>query len=163
MSSAFLSDNVLGAPDGTGWCWHLKRNISLTPVQMASIFAGLSFITLVIGVAFYQFGASFVLPFSMIEITALSIAFVYNAIHANDYEKLVIKANEIYIESKIGFQVTHVEMVRSLTRVNSTQLCHELIEIKQGHFSSDFGRFIHINARLMLAKQISARLLTLPH
>ncbi len=159
MSNAYLTENVMGSHDGANWCWHLKRNISLTPAQMAGVFGSLSIITLLIGLAFYNFGASFILPFALVEILALSIAFVYNAIHANDYEKLILTDSEIQIESKIGFQFTQVQMVRSLTRVERTKLANELIELRQGQQSNYFGRFIHTSMRLLLAEQISKRMM----
>jgi uncharacterized membrane protein len=163
MSSAYLSENVMGSHDGANWCWHLKRNISLTPVQMAVVFGGLSMLTLLIGLAFYNFGASFVLPFAFVEVVALAVAFVYNAIHANDYEKLVLTDHEIQIESKVGFQFTQVQMVRSLTRIEHSKIANELIELKQGPQSNYFGQFIHTSMRLLLAEQISKRMMAKIH
>ena len=160
MSSAYLFDSVLGSHEGANWCWHLKRNISITPGQMAAIFSGLGLLTLLIGIAFYNFGASFILPFSLIEIAALTIAFVYNAIHANDYEKLVLTDREVQIERKIGFQVTQIHLMRSMTRVERSKLKNDLIELRQGQQSTDFGRFIHTNMRLLLAEQISKRMMS---
>lgn len=160
MNNSHLSDSVLGSHDGANWCWHLKRNISITPAQMAAIFIGLGLLTLLIGIAFYNLGASYILPFSLVEIAALSIAFVYNAIHANDYEKLVLTNSEVQIERKIGFQVTQIHLMRSLTRVERSKLKNELIELRQGQQSADFGRFIHTNMRLLLAEQISKRMIS---
>ena len=104
-------------------------------------------------------GASLILPFSMVEIAALSIAYVYNAIHANDYETLILSADLVQIERKIGLKLHQAQWVRSMTRVDQTKLTNTLIEIRQGKERTYFGRFVHVNLRLMLAKQISARLL----
>lgn len=160
MTSTYLSENILGSHDGNNWCWHLKRNISITPRQMAAIFIGLGLLTLLIGIAFYNLGASYILLFSLVEIAALSIAFVYNAIHANDYEKLVLTDSEVQIERKIGFQITQFHLVRSLTRVERSKLKNDLIELRQGQQTTDFGRFIHTNMRLLLAEQISKRMMS---
>ncbi|NDD02756.1 MAG: DUF2244 domain-containing protein, partial [Betaproteobacteria bacterium] len=42
----------------------------MAPLQLAKILAALALVTLIIGVAFLTFGASLILPFSLIEITA---------------------------------------------------------------------------------------------
>jgi uncharacterized membrane protein len=90
----------------------------------------------------------------------LTIAFVYNAIHANDYEKLVLTDSEVQIERKIGFQVTQIHLKRSKTRVERSKLKNDLIELRHGQQSADFGRFIHTNMRLLLAEQISKRMMS---
>lgn len=159
MDSGSSSANISGTPDGAGWRWHHKRNISISPGKLALIFAGIGFISLLIGLVFFWMGASLILPFSMVEIAALSIAYVYNAIHANDYETLILSADLVQIERKIGLKLHQAQWVRSMTRVDQTKLTNTLIEIRQGKERTYFGRFVHVNLRLMLAKQISARLL----
>ena len=62
---------------------------------------GLGFFSLFIGFMFYLAGATLILPFSFVEIAALLIAYFYNAVHANDYEKLTVEGNHIKIESKV--------------------------------------------------------------
>ena len=89
-----MTSLILGSFDGTSWSWHLKRNISISPAQMALIFTVLGLISLAIGAGFYMMGASLVLPFSLLEIAVLLIAYFYNAVHANDYEKLVMQATD---------------------------------------------------------------------
>jgi uncharacterized membrane protein len=73
-------ENILGQSQGAAWVWHLKRNISISPVTMAWIFMGLGFVSLLIGAGFYWLGATLVLPFSLVEIAVLVLAYVYNAI-----------------------------------------------------------------------------------
>jgi uncharacterized membrane protein len=70
-----VSENILGQSHGTAWVWHLKRNISISPVTMAWIFVGLGFVSLLIGTVFYLAGATLILPFSMVEIAALLLAY----------------------------------------------------------------------------------------
>lgn len=163
MSGDNLSVNILGTFDGACWRWHIKRNISMTPAQLALIFVGLGLLTLLIGAAFFWYGASLILPFSVLEIAALLIAYFYNAIHANDYEKLTITADAVQIERKIGLKLHQVQWMRSMTRIDKTALKNELIELRQGHQMAYFGQFVHINLRLLLAKQISVRMLSSVH
>jgi uncharacterized membrane protein len=159
MTSGHLSANILGTYDGSCWRWHIKRNISIAPAQLALIFVALGLLTLLIGTAFFWYGATLILPFSMLELAALLIAYFYNAIHANDYEKLTLTSDAVQIERKIGLKLHHVQLTRSMTRVDKTTLKNELIELRQGNQLAYFGQFIHVNLRLLLAKQISARML----
>jgi len=156
-----MSENVYGSYDGACWHWHLKRNISMTPGQLASIFAALGLVSLVIGTAFYWAGASFILPFSLIEIAALLMAFIYTVIHANDYEKLILSDNDVKIERKIGLKTSHAQLVRSLTRIDQRLHSNELIQLRQGNRSVYFGQFVHANLRPVLSKEIAARMV--PH
>lgn len=158
MNKTDMTSHILGSFDGTSWSWQLKRNISISPAQMALIFTVLGLISLAIGAGFYMLGASLVLPFSLLEIAVLLIAYIYNAIHANDYEKLVMQDSKIKIEQKNGFKTSYLELERSLTRVDKTLDKNALILIRQGQRTTHFGRFIHANLRPQLAQQISDRI-----
>ncbi|NBZ99611.1 MAG: DUF2244 domain-containing protein [Betaproteobacteria bacterium] len=102
--------------------------------------------------------ATFPWQFSLIEITALFVAFLYNLIHANDYETLVLSGNDLKIERKIGLQTHQVLWVRSLTRIEPRVHANELIQFRQGQESMSFGKFIHANSRPLLSQEIAARL-----
>lgn len=158
MTLDSVSENMMGINQGATWVWHLKRNISIAPSTMAFIFMGLGFVSLLIGFGFYLAGATLVLPFSLLEITALLLAYFYNAVHANDFEKLTVEGNAIKIESKIGFKVTELQLVRSLTRVDTKIHLNGLIQLRQGKTDTFFGRFVHANLRPLLAKKIAERL-----
>jgi uncharacterized membrane protein len=159
MNKPDMTSLVLGSFDGTSWSWHLKRNISISPTQMALIFTVLGLISLAIGAGFYMLGASLVLPFSLLEIAVLLIAYFYNAVHANDYEKLVLSEKNVAIETKIGFKTSHVQFSRSLTRIDRDLQKNALITFKHGNQSTLFGQFVHANLRPTLAKEISKRML----
>jgi uncharacterized membrane protein len=158
MTLDSVSENMMGINQGASWVWHLKRNISIAPSTMAFIFMGLGFVSLLIGFGFYLAGATLILPFSLLEITALLLAYFYNAVHANDFEKLTVEGNAIKIESKIGFKVTELQLVRSLTRVDTKLHLNGLIQLRQGKTDTFFGRFVHANLRPLLAKKIAERL-----
>jgi uncharacterized membrane protein len=155
--------NLQGHNDGAGWCWHLKRNVSISPAMLAMLFGGLGLVTLIIGSAFYWVGASLILPFSIVEVVALLVAYFYNAVHANDYERLTLTDSTIEIESKIGFHTRQVQLLRSMTRVDSEVHKNQLIQLRQGKQTTFFGQFVHANLRPELAQQISHRLLARFH
>lgn len=127
------------------------------------LFAGLGLVTLFIGGAFYWVGASLILPFSLIEVAALLMAYFYNAIHANDYEKLLVSESTIQIERKIGFHTSQVQLLRSMTRVDHSLEKNDLIQLRHGKQSMFFGRFVHANLRPELAQHISNRLMSRFH
>ena len=113
---------------------------------------------MLIGAGFYWLGATLVLPFSLVEIAVLLIAYIYNAIHANDYEKLTVEGNSLKIESKVGLKTSEMQFVRSLTRVDTLSHLNEMIQLRQGSVQAVFGKFVHANLRPLLAKKIAARL-----
>ena len=156
-----VSENILGQSHGAAWVWHLKRNISISPTTMAWFFIGLGFVSLFIGGAFYFAGATLILPFSLVEIAVLVVAYFYNAIHANDYEKLTVEGNSVKIENKVGLKISQMELVRSMTRVDTLSHLNEIIQLRQGSVHTFFGKFVHANLRPLLAKKISDRLQTL--
>ena len=156
-----VSENILGQSHGAAWVWHLKRNISISPTTMAWIFIGLGFVSLFIGGAFYFAGATLILPFSLVEIAVLVVAYFYNAIHANDYEKLTVEGNSVKIENKVGLKISQMELVRSMTRVDTLSHLNEIIQLRQGSVHTFFGKFVHANLRPLLAKKIADRLQTL--
>ena len=153
-----VTENILGHSHGAAWVWHLKRNISISPATMACIFIGLGLVSLLIGSGFYFAGATLVLPFSLVEIAVLVIAYFYNAIHANDYEKLTVEGNNVKIESKVGLKISQLQLVRSLTRVDTLSHLNEIIQLRQGSSHTFFGKFVHANLRPLLAKKIADRL-----
>jgi len=80
----------------------------------------LGIISIVIGVIFYSIGATLILPFSFVEVFALATAYFYNALHANDYERLKVDSRIVYFESKYGRSFREENYLRSLTRVTGT-------------------------------------------
>jgi uncharacterized membrane protein len=66
---------------------HRKRNCSISPAALATVFALLATATLAIGVAFAAFGAWLVLPFAGLEALLLAGAFLATARRNEDLMK----------------------------------------------------------------------------
>lgn len=109
--------------------------------------------TIVIGVIFYSIGATLILPFSFVEVFALATAYFYNALHANDYERLKVDSRVVYFESKYGRSFREENFLRSLTRVLPNDN-NDLINISQGQRNILFGRNIHTRLRPSLTLEI---------
>ena len=148
----------IGVKTDYGYEFYLKRNCSISPIQLAIIFIFLGIISIVIGVIFYSLGATLILPFSFVEVFALVAAYFYNALHANDYERLKVDSQHVYFESKYGRIFREENFLRSLTRVLPSDN-NELINLSQGQRNIYFGKNIHVRLRPALELEIK-RVLT---
>ncbi len=153
-----MQQSTLAQRTPDGWQWHFKRNCSITPKQLIFIFGSLAVISLLIGGVFFLMGAFLILPFSMLEILVLSIAFYYNALHAVDFEKLKIENNQITIEQRKGRIETEIELTRGFTRVKQLVGQKDLIELIQGEKKATFGHHIHPNYRAKLMHELVSKL-----
>jgi uncharacterized membrane protein len=126
---------------------------------MGRIFIFLGILSFLIGFIFYSIGAQLILPFSLIEIIALTIAYFINAIHANDYERLKVDKENIYFESKYGAKYCDEKFLKSSARIfPSTQ--KNLVSLQQGDKNITFGHHIHISRRPILEKEIRQALMS---
>jgi uncharacterized membrane protein len=65
-----------------------KRNCSISPVALLTVFVLLAAVSVGIGIGFAMVGAWLVLPFAGIEAIALGAAFVATARRMADYERI---------------------------------------------------------------------------
>ncbi len=140
------------------WQWTFKRNCSISPHQLTIIFSLLGLISLSIGISFYLMGAVLILPFSFIEILALLTAFYYNAVHANDYEKLLLGTNFLTVELKNGNRITNTQFVRAFSQVKLIPEHKNMILMSQGSRRVYFGSHVHASKRHLLEREIKAKL-----
>ena len=143
----------IGIKTEYGYEFYLKRNCSISPAQLAIIFIVLGIFSIAIGSIFYSLGATLILPFSFLEIFALTAAYFYNAVHANDYERLKIDRNNVYFEAKSGLKYFEEKFLKSLTRVVPNEN-NNLVKISQGQRNIFFGKNIHSGFRSTLESEI---------
>ena len=144
---------TIGIKKENGYEFFLKRNCSISPIQLAVIFLILGIISLSIGAIFYIFGATLILPFAFLEIFALFAAYFYNAMHANDYERLNIENDHVFFESMFGRRHSEENFRRSLTRVLPSERDH-LVHIVQGQRNIHFGKNLHATLRPLLEMEV---------
>lgn len=82
--------------------WMLRRNCALSPRQVGAFYLSLVTASSVIAIVFLIRGAWMILPFSVIEMTALGIALLVYARHAVDCERVSLRADALEIESVDG-------------------------------------------------------------
>jgi uncharacterized membrane protein len=146
-----------GIKTDSGYEFYLKRNCSISPALLAIIFIFLGFISILIGIIFYFFGATLILPFSFLEVLALVAAYFYNALHANDFERLSVDSKSIYFESKVGLKYREENFLKSLARILPSDH-HNLIHLSQGQRNIHFGKHIHTRYRSLLEIEIKRAL-----
>ena len=153
LTREFFVDLSFGLKTEFGHEFYLKRNCSISPLQLAIIFLLLGIISVGIGFIFYSLGATLILPFSFVEVSALVLAYFYNALHANDYERLRIDHQSVYFESKEGRIYSEETFLKSHTRVMPIDNSN-LILISQGKRHIHFGKNIHSRLRPSLEREI---------
>jgi uncharacterized membrane protein len=84
--------------DHAGFSLTLKRNCSISPAGLLSVFAALSIVAIAIGIGFAIAGAWLILPFAGLEVAMLGAAFVLYARRAADYEKIELGRDRLTVE-----------------------------------------------------------------
>lgn len=134
--------------------WLFKRNCVMTPWQLGGWFIAAGLCSLLIALVFAWRGAWLVLPFSLIEIAGLALAFVWFARHAADYERVVLDGGRLVIETSLGQQLTRQERSASWLRVEYRGKPTELVALRVGRESFLVGRFVPDNRRSVLAGEL---------
>ena len=80
---------------GQGISWFLRRNCSVTPAQLAWLYASLCALSLGVATIFWFQGAVLVLPFAWLELAAVGIAFLAYARHAADEERIWLRGRRL--------------------------------------------------------------------
>ena len=78
-SQDFLQRDLAFREDHAGFSLTLKRNCSISPAGLLSVFAALSIVAVAIGIGFAIAGAWLILPFAGLEVAMLGAAFVLYA------------------------------------------------------------------------------------
>ncbi len=91
--------------------WMLSRNCALTPRQVGAFYLSLVAASVLIATVFLLRGVWMILPFSVLEMTALGAALLIYARHAVDGERVSLDPHALEIESIDGNRrcVTRVE------------------------------------------------------
>lgn len=141
-----------------GWHWTLCRNCSVTPTQLARVFAGLGALSLVVAAFFWFQGAVLVLPFAALELLALGAAFFATARHATDGERISLHAGRLVVEVESAGRIHRSEFVADRVRVQPVR-GDALVEVAGDGRSVRLGRFIRSDLRPVLAKELRQALL----
>ncbi len=134
--------------------WFLKRNCSVTPVQLGWLYASLCVVSLGIGIFFWHQGAVLILPFAGIELAGVGIAFLAYARHAGDREKISLKGRQLVVELESAGHLQRAEFNRDWVRVEPGAGGRSLIELSGQGRRVNVGRFVRPELRPVLAQEI---------
>jgi uncharacterized membrane protein len=134
--------------------WFLQRNCSVTPAQLAWLYASLCVVSLGIGTVFWWHGATLVLPFAWIELAAVGAAFVAYARHAADGERISLRGRQLVVELESAGRLERAEFDRDWVRVEPSAADRSLIEVSGRGRSVNVGRYVRPELRPALAQEI---------
>jgi uncharacterized membrane protein len=136
-----------------GICWDLRRNCSVTPGQLGIALGAVGTVSLMVAVFFWFQGAVLVLPFALVELAALGVAFLVHARHATDRERISLEAGRLVVELESAGRSVRREFVRHWVRIESPHE-RDLVEVCGGGTSVRVGRFVRPDLRALLALEM---------
>jgi uncharacterized membrane protein len=134
--------------------WFLKRNCSVTPVQLGWLYGSLCVVSLVIGSFFWYQGAVLVLPFAALELAAVGAAFLVYARHATDGETISLDARQLVVELESAGHLQRAEFDRDWVRVEPGVSDRSLVELSAQGRRVNVGRYLRPELRPVLAQEI---------
>lgn len=134
--------------------WLLKRNCSVTPAQLMTLFVSLCVVSLGIATFFWFQGATLVMPFAWAELLAVGTAFMVYARHARDGEKISLQGSRLVVELETAGRLERAEFNREWVRVEPTSGDGSLIEVSGQGRSVNVGRHLRPELRPALAREI---------
>ncbi|MCW5653148.1 DUF2244 domain-containing protein [Hydrogenophaga sp.] len=134
--------------------WSLKRNCSVTPAQLAWLYASLCLVSLGVAVGFWSMGATLVLPFAALEVVTVGLAFLVYARHAADAERIRLVDGRLVVELETAGRIERCEFAREWVRVEPQPGDGQMIEVRGGGRSVRVGRFVRSELRSQLAGEI---------
>jgi uncharacterized membrane protein len=139
--------------------WLLKRNCSLSPRQFFTALVGLCLGLLVFSLPFViLYGAWLVLVFAIMEVAALTAAFLHYARHACDHEHLVLADGSFLVECCEAERVRQIRLEPHWIRVVTPRRYGDLIRLEYGRYAVQIGRFITVEKRRLLAEELRQEL-----
>lgn len=134
--------------------WFLKRNCSVTPVQLGWLYGSLCVVSLGIGTFFWYQGALLVLPFAAIEVAAVGAAFLAYARHAADGETISLEGRRLVVELESAGHLQRAEFDRDWVRVEPGVSDRSLVELSARGRRVNVGRYLRPELRPVLAQEI---------
>lgn len=144
----------LASESAQGVRWSLRRNCSIAPRQLATVLVALAAVSVGVATAFWWQGATLVMPFALLELTVLAVAFAVYARHAADSECISLGAGRLLIEmERAGRTECHV-FDRQGVRVNMPAGRGQLVEVKGSGRVVLIGRHLRPDLRPLLVQEM---------
>ena len=122
--------------------WILKRNCSISPRQLAMVYAALCSVSLAVAVLFTLRGAWYILGFAVLELAAVGLAFLQYGRHATDRERIVLSEDTLLIELIEAEQTSPHRLNLHAVRVELPDAHRGLIAVEAAGVRVEIGRFL---------------------
>ena len=96
--------------------WVLRRNCAMTPRQSLHAFLAVGATSMAVSLAWALSGVWIVLPFLLIELLVLALAFLVYARHAADQERITLAEHSVCIEVFKGNRCDRCDLPRHWLR-----------------------------------------------
>ncbi len=123
-------------------------------MQLALLFGSLCVVSLGISAFFWFQGARLILPFALLELSAVAAALLVYARHAVDGERIALHGAQLVVELEKGGRVERCEFNRDWVRVEPKNDDGSLIELSGQGRRVQIGRFLRPELRPALAREI---------
>jgi uncharacterized membrane protein len=138
-----------------GFSLTLKRNCSISPSGLACVFAALALAVLAIGTSFAVAGAWLILPFAGLEVLLLGGAFVLQARHATDYERIALERGQLRVEVAEGRRLARYELDARRVRVD---VDGSRVVLRGPREALELGRHLDEQSRIAFGAELKKRL-----
>jgi len=138
-----------------GFSLTLKRNCSISPSGFACVLAALALVALAIGAGFALLGAWLILPFAGLEVLLLGGAFLAQARHAADYERIALARGRLEVEVADGEHCARYELDARRVRV---ELVGTHVLLRADRPPLELGRHLDEASRIAFGAELKRRL-----
>jgi uncharacterized membrane protein len=138
--------------------WVISRNCSISPRQLALVYAALCGAAFTVATIFTLRGAWYVLWFAILEMSVVGAAFFLYARHATDREHIALVDDCLVIELIQKEQVREFRLDPRSTRVEPPASRDALIGLEARGTRVEVGRFLTELKRREFARELSRAL-----
>lgn len=147
--------------------WVMKRNCSITPRQLITVYLSLCVLSMAISIPFFVNGAPLVLAFAGLELIILGLALLIYARHAGDRETITLAGHRLEVVQLNGRDIARAEFQAEWLAVEPVAGQGSLIELTGQGQVARVGRFLHPELRAAFAQEVRralrrARMHTMP-
>jgi len=134
--------------------WVLRRNCSITPRQLGSVYASLCGFSLLIAAGFAYSGAPAVLAFAGLELLMVGLALLIYARHARDGDTLTLAGQALSVEQALGPRTRRTEFRAEWVSVEPSHGEGSLVELSGQGQRVCVARFVRPEMRSALAQEL---------
>lgn len=138
--------------------WQMRRNCALTPKQLLKFYIALVCLSVVVATGFLLAGVWVILIFTIAELSAVTIGFLFYCRHALDYETIEIDGTNLVVKKFIGYKETVYEFNARWTKIELPVEGAKSFHISQSNLRVELGQFLRHEQQLTLISSIKANL-----